>query len=193
MSDKRWKDYPLIRASWRRHLFDALLLPAALVVVLVEDVIWAGAKAVLRRVALLRVVQRLQTEMGRLPGWAALPLFAIPEGIAKVGEVWAVTLLVRGFAASFIVVYALLRLLSTLVAVFVYVACEVALLRIAWFAALVRWVLAVRSWALARLQPLRTRLRAAVDHTRGAAVRRFLALRRWLERRIARDQVRRHG
>ena len=186
-------DNYLIRASWGRHLLNALLLPAALVVVVIEDVIWAGAKAVLRRVALLRVVQRLQTEMGRLPGWAALPLFAIPEGIAKVGEVWAVTLLVRGFAASFIVVYALLRLLSTLVAVFVYVACEVALLRIAWFAALVRWVLAVRSWALARLQPLRTRLRATVGHTRGAAARRFLALRRWLERRIARDQVRRHG
>jgi hypothetical protein len=73
------------------------------------------------------------------------------------------------------------------------VACEVALLRIAWFAALVRWVLAVRSWSLARLQPLRALLRAAVGHTRGAAVRRFLALRRWLERRIARDQVRRHG
>jgi hypothetical protein len=78
MSDTRWKDYPLIRASWRRHLLDALLLPAALVVVVVEDVIWAGAKAVLRWVARLRVVQRLQTEMGRLPGWAALPLFAIP-------------------------------------------------------------------------------------------------------------------
>jgi hypothetical protein len=68
---------------------------------------------------------------------------------------------------------------------FVYVACEVALLRIAWFAALVRWVLAVRSWSLARLQPLRALLCAAVGHTRGAAVRRFLALRRWLERRIA--------
>ena len=186
-------DNYLIRASWGRHLLNALLLPAALVVVVIEDVIWAGAKAVLRRVALLRVVQRLQTEMGRLPGWAALPLFAIPEGIAKVGEVWAVTLLVRGFAASFIVVYALLRLLSTLVAVFVYVACEVALLRIAWFAALVRWVLAVRSWSLARLQPLRALLCAAVGHTRGAAVRRFLALRRWLERRIAYGRVRWHG
>jgi hypothetical protein len=186
-------NYLPIRASWGRHLLDALLLPAALVVVVVEDVIWAGAKAVLRRVALLSVVQRLQTEMGRLPGWAALPLFAIPEGIAKAGEVWAVTLLVRGFAASFIVVYALLRLLSTLVAVFVYVACEVALLRIAWFAALVRWVLAVRRWSLARLQPLRTHLRAVVGRAPSAAVRRFLSLRRWLERRITRGRVRRHG
>jgi hypothetical protein len=124
---------------------------------------------------------------------AELCSIAIPEGIAKVGEVWAVTLLVRGFAASFIVVYALLRLLSTLVAVFVYVACEVVLLLIAWFATLVRWVLAVRRWSLARLQPLRARLRAAVGHTPGAAVRRFLALRRCLERRIARGRVRWHG
>jgi len=76
---------------------------------------------------------------------------------------------------------------------FVYVACEVALLRIAWLAALVRWVLAVRHWSLARLQPLRTHLRAVVGRTPSAVVRRFLSLRRWLERRIAYGRARRHG
>jgi hypothetical protein len=185
MSDKQRKEPVLIRASWRRHLLNTLLLPAALVVVVLEDVIWAGAKAVLRRVTRLSAVQRLQNEMGCLPGWVALPIFAIPEVIAKAGEVWAVTLLARGHAASFVLVYGLVRLLSTLVAVFVYIACEAALLRIAWFAALVRWVLAVRDWSLDRLLPLRAHLRAVVGRTPSTAVRRFLSLRRWLERRMA--------
>jgi hypothetical protein len=163
------------------------------VVVVLEDVIWAAARAVLRQLARLRAVQRLQTWMGSLPGWAALPIFAIPEGIAKAGEVWALTLLARGHAASFVLVYGLLRLLSTLVAVFVYMACEVALLRIAWFAALVRWVVAVRDWSLARLKPLRAHFRAAVGHRPTVAVRRFLSLRRWRDRRITRGRIHRHS
>jgi hypothetical protein len=180
-----WEDHLLIRASWRRHLLNALLLPAALVAVLLEDVIWAGARAVLRWVARLRAVRHLQARMARLPGWAALPLFVIPEGVAKVGEAWAVTLLVRRHVVSAVVVYALVRLASTLLAVFVYMACEPALLRMPWFAASVRWVLAVRDWSLAQLAPLRMRLHAAADEAPGEPVRRFTALRRWLDRRIA--------
>jgi hypothetical protein len=128
--------------------------------------------------------------LGRLPGWAALPLFAIAESIAKAGEVWAVALVVRGHAISAILVYALVRLFSTLLAVFVYIACEPALLRIAWFAGLVRWVTAVRDWSLARLQPLRDRLHVAAQSAPGAVTRRFIALRRWLDRRIGGRRIR---
>jgi hypothetical protein len=180
----------LIRATWRRHLLNALLLPAALLVVLLEDVIWAGARAVLRWFGRLRAVRRLQALMGRLPGWAALPLFAVPEGVAKAGEVWAVTLLVRGHAVSFVFVYAVVRLFSTLLAVFVYMACEATLMRIAWFAALAGWVVAVRDWSLARLQPLRARLHVAAQHAPGTVTRRFTSLRRWLDRRIPGRRVR---
>jgi hypothetical protein len=193
MLGKRHKEPVLIRSSWRRHLLNALLLPVALVVVVLEDVVWAGARAVLRRVARLHAVKRLQSKMGRLPGWAALPIFAIPEGIAKVGEVWALTLLARGDVVSFAFVYGLLRLLSTLLAVFVYMTCESALLRITWFAALVRWVLAVRDWSLAGLKPLRACFRAAVGHRPSVAVRKFLSLRRWLVQRVARGRARRHS
>lgn len=184
------QDDLLMRSSWRRHLLNALLLPAALVVVLLEDVVWAGARAVLRWFARLRAVRGLQSLMGRLPGWAALPLFAGAECIAKAGEVWAVALLVRGHAVSAVLVYALVRLFSTLLAVFIYMACETELLRIAWFAALVRWVVAVRDWSLARLQPLRARLNAVAQSTPGAVMRRFMSLRRWLDRRIAGRRVR---
>jgi hypothetical protein len=179
-----------MRSSWRRHLLNALLLPAALVVVLLEDVVWAGARAILRWFARLRAARRLQALMGHLPGWAALPLFAVAEGIAKAGEVWAVALLIRGHAVSAVLVYALVRLVSTLLAVFVYMACEAALMRIAWFAALVRWVVAVRDWSLAKSRPLRARLHAAAQSAPGAAMRRFLSMRRWLNRRVIGRRIR---
>jgi hypothetical protein len=174
-----------MRSSWRRHLLNALLLPAALVTVLLEDVVWAGARGVLRWLARLRPVRRLQVLMGRLPGSAALPLFAVAEVIAKAGELWAVAILVRGHAVSAILVYALVRLFATLLAVFVYMACEAALMRITWFAALARWILAVRNWSLAMLQPLRERLHSAAPYASGAVRRRFISLRRWVDRRIS--------
>ena len=40
-------------------------------------------------------------------------------------------------------------------AVFVYQSCEVALLRIGWFATLVSWTRAVRDWSLAMIRPAR--------------------------------------
>ena len=178
------KDHLLTRSALRRRLLDALLLPAALVVVVLEDVMWAGARAVLRALVRLPPVRRLHHQMGRLPGWAAVPLFVLPEGMGRAGEVWAVALLLRGHTVSFLVVYGLVRVLATLLAVFVYQACEQALLRIAWFATLVRWALASRDWALAKLRPLRDRMQAAQHLAPGVVARRFASVRRWLDRRI---------
>jgi len=155
------------------------------VVVVLEDVVWAGSRAVLRALVRLPPVRQLHHRMGRVPGWAALPLFLVPEAVGRAGEVWAVALLARGHTVSFLLVYTLVRLLATLLAVFVYQACETALLRIAWFAVLVRWTLASRDWALAKLHPLRGRLHAAARLAPGLVARRFTSVRRWLERRIA--------
>jgi hypothetical protein len=174
----------LTRASWRRLLLDALLLPAALVVVVFEDVIWAGAAAVLRALGRLPPFRRLHRQMGRLPGWAAVPLFLIPEGAARAGEVWAVALLLRGHVVSFVLVYALVRLLATLLAVLVYQACKPALLEIPWFASLVEWTSGVRDWALCQVQPLRDRVIAVGRLAPGVIGRRFSAVRRWVERHL---------
>jgi hypothetical protein len=175
----------LIRASWRRYLLDALLLPVALVVVVIEDVIWGGARAVLRSLVRLPPVAGLNQWMGHLPGWVAIPLFLVPEAVGRIGEVWAVALLLHGHKLSFLLVYALVRLLATMLAVFVYQACKVALLEVAWFAVLVRWTLISRDWARARLQPMVDRVYAVGRLAPGIVARRFTAMRRWLERAIA--------
>lgn len=162
----------------RRALLDAILLPPALVVVVLEDVVWAGLRAVLRQISDLPPLRRLEARLGQLSGWAALPLFLVPEVVGRVGEIWAVALLVGGHVPSGIVVYLLVRLVSTLIAVFVYHACEAALLQLRWFAAIVAWLVRVRDWAKTLTADLRARIRARLQGVRSRATRRFIALRR---------------
>ena len=162
----------------RRAWLDAILLPPALVVVVLEDVVWAGLRAVLRLVSDLPPLRRLEVRLGRLSGGQALPLFLVPEVIGRVGEIWAVALLVGGHITAGVAVYLLVRLVSTLVAVFVYHACESALLRLRWFAAIVAWLVRVRDWAKALTADLRARIRARLQGVRSRAARRFAALRR---------------
>lgn len=162
----------------RRALLDAILLPTALVVVVLEDVVWAGLKLVLRQLAALPALKRLEARLGRLSGWAALPVFLVPELIGRIGEFWAVALLVGGHVAAAVWVYAGVRLVSTLIAVFVYHACEAALLRLRWFAAMVGWLARVRDWAKAQTADLRARLKVRLRGARSRAAIRFAALRR---------------
>ncbi|MBN8890065.1 MAG: hypothetical protein BGP12_15845 [Rhodospirillales bacterium 70-18] len=167
-----------------RRLLDLVLLPFALVLVVLEDLVWAGARALLRQAARLPPVRVAEAGLGRLPGWAALPLFLVPELLGRVGEVWAVALLVGGQVTAAALVYVVVRLLATLLAVFIYHACEAALLRIGWFALVVGWVRAIRDWALCLLRPWRERVRTAMRAAPGGFSRRLGALRRRLARRL---------
>ena len=177
----------------RAHrLADIVLLPLAIFVLLLEDVVWAGAMAVLRAVNAWTPVRRLRAWLATLSGYAALPLFMVPEILGKVGEIWAVALLVRGHVVSSVAVYVLVRLVATLVAVFIYQACEPALLRIGWFARMVGWVHMARAWAvglirpaLARIRLVRMRLMGRIGRGQWLAqigARRRL-LRTWIRRR----------
>lgn len=167
-----------------RRWLNLLLLPLALVVVVLEDVLWAGAIAVLRLFAGLPPVQRLRHGLAGLPGWAALPLFLVPEALGKLGEFWALALMARGQFSNGVLAYIAVRSVATLIVVFIYHACEPALLRVRWFAALVRTMHWVRDWALAKIRPARDRLRAFVRQRRSRLRERFAATRIWLRRRL---------
>ena len=167
-----------------RGLLDIVLLPAALVVVVFEDVVWAGAKVVLRTLAALAPIRRLHAWMRGLPAWAALPLFLVPELVGRVGEVWALVLLAQGHTLAAAMVYLWVRLVATLIAVFVYHACEPALLGLAWFAWTVAVVLRIRDWSLALIAPWRARIRAWKQRAPAIIARRFAAWRRQLAARI---------
>jgi hypothetical protein len=161
-----------------RRALDLVLLPIALVVVVLEDVVWAGLRALLDAVAHLGPVRRLEARIAALPGWAALPLFLVPEGVGKLGEIWALALLVRGHAGAAVAVYAGVRLVATLMAVFVYRACEPTLRGYRWFAALMDALERVRLWAGRLTGELRLVLRGLTGRARSRLALRLLALRR---------------
>lgn len=171
-------------ARWRKRLADLLLLPPAIVVVLVNDLAWTGAKALLRLLGRIAGLERLRARMARLPVWLALTLFLIPEVASHLGTVAAAVALVERGPIAAVVVYVVTKATATLIAVWIYQACEPALLTVRWFARLHAWLSALRDRVMARLQPLLRVVRRAATVGRSRLTRRFRALRRWLVARV---------
>jgi len=168
---------PAEAARWRRHLRHALLLPVALLFVLLEGLVWRSSNALLRGLDGLPALSGTRWALSRLPGWAALPMFLVPEAVARVGEVWTALLLLHGHIVSAALVYVLVRVVAALVAVFIWRACADALMRLAWFAVMVGWLTAARRWALGHTAPIRGIARRA-SHAALQALRRGMRTRR---------------
>ena len=160
------------------RLRDLALLPIALLVVVAEDIVWAGLMVLLRVLNNLPQVRRLGAWLGTLPGWAALPLFLLLEVLGRVGEFWAFALLVQGHMTAGVTVYLSVRLIGTLLAVFVYQSCAASLLRYTWFAALVRWFGRIKHWSIDLIAPWRAWLRSTLGNARSRIGWRLAALRR---------------
>ncbi|HUC17208.1 MAG TPA: hypothetical protein VMA37_05935 [Acetobacteraceae bacterium] len=148
----------ILPRRWWRRLTDALLLPFALALVLTEDVLWAGAKALLRGFNRLPLLGRLRSGIARLPAAFALPLFLIPEILSHLGEIYTAVLLAQGCFRAAILVAVLGKGLATLIVVWIYQAAAPTLLRVRWFARLHHAVLEFRYWTLTRVAPLYARL-----------------------------------
>lgn len=174
----------ILPRRWWRGLTNALLLPFALVLVLTEDVLWAGAKALLRGLSRQPLLGRLRRGIARLPVALALPLFLIPEIVSHLGEIYTAVLLAQGCFRAAILVAVLGKGLATLIVVWIYQAASPTLLQVRWFARLHHAVLEFRYWTLARIAPLYARLARRLHpqrHQGGRQVQlRFRALRRWL-------------
>ncbi len=162
---------------WRFRVIDVLLFPVALLVVVLEDIVWVAARNLLRGAAQMALFRDLGRWLGTLPGWAALPLFAIPELLGRVGEVWAFYLLLHHHKLAGATAYIVGRGGATLVALFILQACEPALMRLRWFAWSMGRVRAVREWARARLAPAVGRLRHLAGPSNGRVALRFRAWR----------------
>jgi hypothetical protein len=170
----------IVRRTATNRLIDLLLLVPALLVVVIEHVLWQGSRAILRRVADLPAVRAAQRGLGRLPPYVAVPLFLVPDLFSHAAGLWATVLLAQGHVVSATLVAVLFKGVATIVLVWIYQACEPTLLRVAWFARLHHAVLAARNWILDRTRPMREaalqRLQASVAGS-GWLRRRFLRLR----------------
>lgn len=136
-------------------LLDGLLLVPALVLVLGENVLWQGSRAVLRAVAGLPLIKTLHLWLGLLPPGLALPLFLVPEVFSHVSEFGTAFLLAKGHVAAATLLVVLGKGVATLILVWIYQACEPALMRVRWFARVHHAILRARAKLLAKFAPVR--------------------------------------
>jgi hypothetical protein len=164
---------------WRIRPVDVLLLPLALLVILIEDVLWRAARAALRRAEALSPVRRARRWVAGLPA-AVLPLFLVPEAISHLAGLAATVLLAQGHVRAAVLLAVVVKGGATLVEVWIFEAASATLLAVGWFARLYAAVLAVRGWALGKVAPMR---QAVLNRLRrptplGAAIRRRIRLLR---------------
>ena len=185
---------PPSRSAWRR-LRDAVLLPLALLLVPIDWALREGSR-LLRR---WRPLRRLETRMAKLPAWAILPLFLIPEGMSHIGGFYAAYLLAHRKILAATVVAVLIKGVGLLIALWIYQACRPALMTIRWFAWAHGKVEAARHWGLVRIRPAFTRARfllrralwgrkAAMEPGAANAGRRLAAIRARLLTRLTRSR-----
>lgn len=158
-------------------LLDVLLLPVALGVVLLEDVLWDVAQRLLRGLSRLQLLRAAQAGLGRWPAVAVLPLFLVPEVVSHLAGFLGAYLLARGQIWVAVLLLVVIKGIVTLVVVWIYRAASATLLGVGWFARLHGATLFVRSWSLAQVAPLRDALRVRLATSPRIVGRRFRSLR----------------
>ena len=113
----------------------SLMVPVAVMVVLGQDVVWPFILDAGRRIAAWPPLLPLRRRLARLPAVVALPLFLVPELCSRCGWLMSAWLLLQGDWWRAVAVYAGTKLLAGGTALWIYTACEPALLRNRWFAA----------------------------------------------------------
>jgi hypothetical protein len=113
---------------------DLLFLLPALAVVLVQDILWRRGTAVAVALGRFGPLPRLRAWLGRQPPAIALPLFLVPEICSRGGWLVSAWLLLQGEPLEAVMLYGGTKLIAGLSALWIYVACEPALLRVRWFA-----------------------------------------------------------
>ncbi len=172
------------RRKWGRLLRDVLLLPPALLYVIVEEVFWNGAKALLRQISRISAVTAAQERLETLPALAILPMFLVPEIFSHAGGFWASDLLLHRQWTAAMMVGVFIKGTATLMEVWIYQGCERKLLSIRWFAWVHGQFIRGRDWVLARIRPARDMILRLLRGSRTGFTRRFAAIRHVLATRL---------
>ncbi|BAE50152.1 hypothetical protein [Paramagnetospirillum magneticum] len=142
---------PVSEPSRRHPLVSALLVPPAVILLLLEEVIWAGLKALMARLGRLPLVARLEARIQALPPLGAAALFLAPGAVMfpfKLMALWAIT---QGHVLWGLLVLLTAKLTATALFARIYTLCKPTLMTVAWFVRLHDWINGVKAWAHARL------------------------------------------
>jgi hypothetical protein len=136
----------------RRHpLLSALLIPPAVLLLLAEEVIWAGLKALMARLGRLPMVARLEARIRTLPPLGAAALFLAPGAAMFPFKLMALWAMAQGHILWGLLVLLAAKLTATALFARIYTLCKPTLMTVGWFVRLHDWVDGVKAWAHARL------------------------------------------
>lgn len=169
---------------------------------LVEAWLWEHVGAALARLVAALPIEPLRVALralvARLPPFAVLFVFVVPALLLLPLKFVALALVAKGKLVSASAVFLGAKTAGVGVTAFLFDACRARLLEMAWFEQLYRFVLRVRDWAHARIDPYKLRIKAVAAALReraraqmakyvgqGAFGRRLAALRKTMRRRIA--------
>jgi hypothetical protein len=142
----------LARTDENSSLRRLFLLPVKAVVVLyvvLDGIVTPVFRPLLRWVARLRFVIRLQDIVAALPPYAILVLLAIPLAFAEPAKIYALYLLTEGQFATGLATIAMANLVCLLIVERIYHAGRAKLKTIPWFAKLMDWLTGIRDRLLA--------------------------------------------
>lgn len=135
----------------RKSILSALLAPPAVLLLLVEEVVWAGLKALMARLGRLPVVARVEDRIRQLPPLGAAVLFLAPGAAMlpfKLAALWAIA---KGHLIWGLLVLLAAKLTATALFARSYTLCKPTLMTVGWFVRLHDWVSRAKTWAHARL------------------------------------------
>jgi hypothetical protein len=135
--------------SGLRRLFLLAAKAVVVVYVILDGIVTSVFRPLLRWVARLRFVIRLQDIVAALPSYAILVLLAVPLAFAEPAKIYALVLMGEGYFATGIATMAMAYLVSLAVVERIYHAGQVKLKTIAWFAKLMDWLTGIRGRLLA--------------------------------------------
>jgi hypothetical protein len=139
----------------RSPLLSALLVPPAVLLLLIEEVVWAGLKALMARLGRLPVVARVEERIRALPPLGAALLFLAPGAAMlpfKLAALWAIA---KGHLIWGLLVLLAAKLTATALFARIYTLCKPTLMTVGWFVRLHDWVTGAKAWAHDKLNAWR--------------------------------------
>jgi hypothetical protein len=185
-----------------KRLITQPLIVLAAILMFLEEVLWEALKKITGWIGKLPVFKQIEAWIIGLPPYPMMLVFVLPSVFlfpVKLGALW---LIANGHAVMGICTIIIAKIVGTAFVARFFVLCKPKLLTIGWFRAIHDWVVRtrdrlyahVRSYRLywqvkARLHAIRITVRRAMQSLfasggkKGAFMRRWMAIRRWRQRK----------
>ncbi len=149
------------KSRWKRWLTAPLIVLASLLI-WIEETLWEGLKWLTAKIALLAWVKWIESQVRRLPPYAAIVVFFLPLTILLPFKLVAVYWMSKGYWIRSLLVIIAAKLLGTAIEARMFVLCKPQLMTFVWFRRLHDWLLRIRDQIHAALLalPVYQRMRA---------------------------------